>query len=186
MNDVPINPLTTLPVENSQLEEITKLAEQQVKLEQQLAWSEEAIEKIKEQLHTLSEITLPGAMQAVGMESFKLKDGTAVKVSKYYSASIPKDPVIQVRAFKWFRDNNFSEMIKRKVEVSFGKGEDATANLAVQALKAMNLEPIDKESVHPQTLKAFVKEEIEAGHNLPMDLLGVYIGNRTKITPAKQ
>ena len=32
------------------------------------------------------------------------------------------------------------------------------------------------------TLKAFVKEQVEGGKELPFDLFGVYIANKTKIT----
>ena len=42
-----------------------------------------------------------------------------------------------------------------------------------------------KEAVHPQTLKAFVREQVETGKELPFDLFGVYIANKTKITNNK-
>jgi hypothetical protein len=38
------------------------------------------------------------------------------------------------------------------------------------------------EKVEPMTLKAFVKEQIQKGKNVPSDLFGVYIANKTKIT----
>jgi hypothetical protein len=31
------------------------------------------------------------------------------------------------------------------------------------------------------TFKAFVREQVETGQNLPFDLLGVYIGQKTSI-----
>ena len=39
-----------------------------------------------------------------------------------------------------------------------------------------------KEKVEPMTLKAFVREQVEGGKELPFDLFGVYIANKTKIT----
>jgi hypothetical protein len=38
------------------------------------------------------------------------------------------------------------------------------------------------EKVEPMTLKAFVKEQIQMGRNVPSDLFGVYVANKTKIT----
>jgi len=35
--------------------------------------------------------------------------------------------------------------------------------------------------VEPMTLKAFVKEQIERGNDLPLDLFGVFVGQRAKI-----
>jgi len=32
------------------------------------------------------------------------------------------------------------------------------------------------------TLKAFVKEQIQDGKNVPVDLFGVYVASKTKIT----
>jgi len=42
-----------------------------------------------------------------------------------------------------------------------------------------------KEKVEPMTLKAFVREQVEGGKELPFDLFGVYIANKTKITNNK-
>jgi hypothetical protein len=36
--------------------------------------------------------------------------------------------------------------------------------------------------VEPMTLKALVRERIEAGKTMPMDIFNVFVGNRTKIT----
>jgi len=38
------------------------------------------------------------------------------------------------------------------------------------------------EKVEPMTLKAFVKEQIQDGKNVPSDLFGVYVASKTKIT----
>ena len=38
-----------------------------------------------------------------------------------------------------------------------------------------------KKKVEPMTLKAFVREQIQSGQNIPMDLFGVYVSNKTTI-----
>jgi len=39
-----------------------------------------------------------------------------------------------------------------------------------------------KQKVEPMTLKAFVKDQVEQGKQIPFDMFGVYIANKTKIT----
>ena len=72
------------------------------------------------------------------------------------------------------------------MSVSFGKGEDDTALETMTLLEKEGLFPDQKESVHPSTLKAFVKERIESGDNAftpdTQKLFSVYQGKRTKIT----
>jgi len=46
-------------------------------------------------------------------------------------------------------------------------------------------EPQQKEDVHASTLKAWVRERIEAGDEFPMDLFGAFIGQRAIIKKGK-
>ena len=43
----------------------------------------------------------------------------------------------------------------------------------------------DKTAVHPQTLRAFVKERVEEGDDFPMELFGAYVGQRAVINIKK-
>lgn len=178
------NPLTNQAVSNEALESISSLAKHQLALERAKLELESQLEDLNESLRKVSEVVLPEAMASVGMTQFKLEDGTSVTVSPFYSAKIPDDK--QHEAFAWLRSTNNDGLIKREIKAFFGKGEDAKATLAFQALIGCGVSPIDKQGVHPQTLKAFVRECIETGKDLPTDLFGVFVGNRTKITPAKE
>ena len=42
-----------------------------------------------------------------------------------------------------------------------------------------------KEWVEPMTLKAFVREQVEKGADLPLETFNVYIGQKSKITKEK-
>ena len=39
-----------------------------------------------------------------------------------------------------------------------------------------------KEAVHPQTLKAFVREQVEKGSDIPVSLFNIFSGFKAKIT----
>jgi len=168
---------------NEQLAEVADLATRQLNIEHEIESLESALEAKKESLNQIQQSLLPEAMLALGMQSFKLNDGTCVLVEKFYSAKIPDE--MQSAAFKWLRDNGHGSLIKRNITCKFGKGEDEVAERIKSLLIKSNVVPEDKTSVHPQTLKAFVREQSEDGKPLPTDLLGVYIGNRSKVTPAK-
>jgi len=40
---------------------------------------------------------------------------------------------------------------------------------------------MQREWVEPSTLRAFIREQHEAGKKLPMDLLGAFVGQKTTI-----
>ena len=40
---------------------------------------------------------------------------------------------------------------------------------------------VDAMAVHPQTLNAFIKEQITGGNDIPSDIFGIYVGSRANI-----
>ena len=69
--------------------------------------------------------------------------------------------------------------------LSFGQGEDVIAKELVELLGSKGHLPEQKAAVHPSTLKAFVKEQIESGNGeFDQEIqkkFSVYQGKRTKI-----
>jgi hypothetical protein len=51
------------------------------------------------------------------------------------------------------------------------------ANLA----RGQGLEPKQKLKVEPMTLKALVRERIEAGQEMPTEIFNIFVGNKTTI-----
>jgi hypothetical protein len=179
-----INPLTQQPVTDQQLKSIADLSKQLADLDSRIKKGEELLDQLKDQKKNLSENLIPSAMTDVGLESFSLSDGTKIEVKKFYSGSITD--VNRSKAFEWLRSHNFDSLIKRNVIIAFGRGEDAIAQKFLKDLEKKKLNFEDRETVHAQTLKAFIREQMEAGHDLPHELLGVYVGNVTKLTlPSK-
>jgi hypothetical protein len=177
------NSLTGLPINDEQLSNISSLAKLQLNLEAKKETLEQQLSELTEKLLNVSQVMLPEAMLEVGMTAFKLSTGESITVSKFYSAKIPQP--LESEAFDWLRKNGHESIIKREVKCLFGKGEDAVAGMVIEQLKTIGVLPIDKTSVHPQTLKSFVKEQMESGEPFPTDLFGAYVGNKTKVAPAK-
>ena len=87
----------------------------------------------------------------------------------------------QEEAFEWLRSNGHGDMVKNVVSVGFGMGEDSMAAEFKDLAMSKGLHPDQKESVHPSTLRAFVKDRVEEGAEFPMELFGAYIGQRAII-----
>ena len=64
---------------------------------------------------------------------------------------------------------------------TFGRGEDDTAVQFISVAERNGFTPQQKTDVHPQTLKAWVRERVENGESFPMELFGAYIGQRATI-----
>jgi hypothetical protein len=149
-------------------------------LEDEIQNAEESISKLKEKARILSQVEIPAMMHEMHITKLKLKDGESVEVKPFYSASIP--PEKQEEAFTWLRNNGLGDIIKNDVTVTFGQGEDNKAAQYAVLARGQGFEPIQKVGVHSQTLKAVVRERVEAGLDMPSDIFKTFAGNQTKIT----
>ena len=144
---------------------------------------EDELKQSKEDLRKLTDEDLPSMLHELGVQSFTLDDGSKVDVKPTYGAHIRADN--KAAAHQWLRDNGFDDIIKNQVTCTFGRGEDDQAASFVEIAVSSGHAPIQKADVHPSTLKAFVKERIEAGRDIPQDLFGVYTGHRATIKRGK-
>ena len=163
--------------------EIKSLSEQVLKLrdlEAEVKSDEERIKPKQKEIARISEDVIPTMLSEMGLSQLKLADGSSVDVKPFYSASI--SVANREKAYKWLRDNGLGDIIKNDVTVSFGRNEDNKAVDYANLAKSHGFEPTQKLKVEPMTLKALVRERIEAGQEMPMDIFNVYVGNRTKLT----
>lgn len=169
---------TTVP-DDSTLRSIANLIERQQELEDEIAAGQQVMKELQKGLAQISEHDLPDAMAAAGLSSIVSADGSQVTVDGVLRASIKKTN--QEEAFAWLRDNDFGDLIKHVMVASFGAGEDSSAKEFAELVNDLGLELEDKETVHPQTLGAWAREQIADGVDIPKELLGVWEGSKTKI-----
>lgn len=139
--------------------------------------------ELSQALTHLELTTIPDAMLAAGCETVSTPDGTSVSVAPIVTGSIPKKNMPE--AAEWLRGHGHGDIIKRDVTVTFSKEQDALAEKLCGDLVAQGYAPVSNESVHASTLKSWAKERIEAGDDLPLDLLGLFHGRRAKIVLPK-
>ena len=164
-------------------ENIKSLADQIKKLralEDKVKSDEESLKEKKKELERISGEVIPTLLSEMGLSSLKLADGSAVDVNPDYAANI--SIANRDAAYGWLRSNGLGDIIKNDITVSFGMDEDNKAAEYANLAKGQGFQPTQKLKVEPMTLKALVRERIEAGKDMPMDIFNVFVGNRTKIT----
>ena len=166
-----------------QTKNINSLANQVKKLkslEDEITQDEELLKKKKQNLNQISEEIIPTLLGEMGLSSLKLADGSSVDVKPNYRASI--SVANREKAYSWLRSNGLGDIIKNEITVSFGRNEDNRAAEYANLAKGQGYQPTQKLKVEPMTLKALVRERVEAGKEMPTDIFNVFVGNRTKIT----
>jgi hypothetical protein len=161
---------------------IQSLADQVEKLEAlqaRLELQEENMKSTKKQLEHLSGEVIPTMMSEMGLSHLKLMDGSSVDVKPHYSATITV--ANKEAAFKWLRDNGLGDIIKNEISVFFGRNEENKAADYASLAQERGYQPTQKLKVEPMTLKALVRERIEAGKEMPTEIFNIFVGNKTTI-----
>lgn len=183
-----INEANAVASSGDRLERVKDVARQVRSLEVEREQLEERLSTIKRQLQSLLERDLVKVLGEAAMTSFSLeRDGnlpalTFEKVT-YYSAKIPEDK--EVEAFGWLHDEGHGDLVKTQISVALGMGDRELAQQVENAITEAGADFSSKLSVHPATLKSFVKTEVEAGRALPLELFGAHIGETVKIKKGK-
>ena len=164
---------------DNSLESIADLCTKQIQLEKEIQKLEDEISWKKGKLREISYELIPEALAERNLSELKLSDGSAVTVKKVYGASITKGK--EGEALQWLRENGFEDLIKNDVTVSFGRGEDNKAGDFRGLAEAQGFMPSQRMAVHPSTLRAFYRERVEAGQDLPPDIFNTFSGQQTKI-----
>jgi hypothetical protein len=166
------------------IERLVGLAAEAKDLEGQLLADQAALAEKQDKLDKILRERIPDIMEELGLEDFKMSDGAKISVKEDVKCSISEER--KPEAFGWLRAHDYDGIIKTAVAVNFGKGEAAEAEKARQALIAAGYTDAEiKDSVHPSTLKSFVKERLEAGDKIPLETFGVFEFRIAKITPPK-
>ena len=165
---------------------IQSLADQVERLEGVMTTIEKAEENLKllkkNRDHISGEV-IPTMMSEMGFAELKLNDGSFLKVSTSYKAHISE--ANKEAAYNWLRNNGLGDIIKNEISVSFGRNEDNKAADYANLAKGQGFQPTQKMKVEPMTLKALVRERIEAGKEMPTEIFGVFSENKTTIKRSK-
>jgi hypothetical protein len=166
-------------VTDGELTIVSDLANKQLTLATHVSELEAELKAKKEELRLTSEQELPDAMQQAGLTQITLSSGEKISINEFYNAHISK--ANQEKAYEWLATNGHEGLIKNEVLLKFGREETEVVDETVSALQSRGLSPEVRQSVHPSTLKAFVKEQITSGNDIPTEPFGIYIGTKATI-----
>ena len=147
-------------------------------VEDNISDTEQHLKALKAEKQKLSVENIPALMDEMGVERLDV-DGVTVTRKMMVHASIPKDR--KDEALGWLRSEGLDDIIKNDVTCSFGKGEDNIAGDVLGMLQERGYNASAKTYVHPMTLKAFVKERMESGKPIDLDMFGAFVANAAEI-----
>lgn len=165
---------------NGDLERLVAMADLQVKIEADIARLEEELKERKQQLRKVSEEDMPDMMIELGVKEFKLASGKVVKIKEDFYTKIPDERWAD--AIQWLDSRGFSGIVKSVVTAPFGLGEKDKAEELIENLHEHGVAADLKQTIHPQTLKVFVREQVQAGSKIPYDVFGIHPFNKSVIS----
>lgn len=175
---------------DKELSKVTRLAREQLDHQKEIETLEKRLSEAQLRLKINREQDLPAAMDEAKIAEFKLSNGASVTIKTSAQASITE--ANRPKAHAWLEKHKHGALIKRQIQILFGKGEDTWAKkfLADCKKRKLKLKLATKEWVDHNTLKAFVREQrslaLEEKRNpdeaVPKDLFGVYVARFAEVT----
>jgi hypothetical protein len=159
--------------------EIQSLLRQVDQINDEIQVLEATLARKNAQKTNLEQTVIPDLMREIGVTDFTTTDGRKVSLEKFYSARISEENANA--AFDWLENTGNASIIKSDVTVSLNKGQQEELERVISLLSENQVLFSRKMSVHASTLKAFVRERIENGQSIPVDLFGVFIGEKVKV-----
>ena len=164
---------TTLDkIEENTMKSLSSLVKDLDQLTIDINKKEEELKSLKLQKHLMSTEQIPAMMDEMGVQRLDVEN-LSVSLKPLINASIP--PTRREEAYQWLRENDLDDIIKNDVIMSFGKGEDNMAGDIMYDLEQRGMHPEKKTLIHSMTLNAFVRERVEKGLPIDLDLFGAYV-----------
>lgn len=154
-----------------ELSQLSGLVARLLVLQEEVELQEKLLESAKDALRQVQEVAIPEMMSEIGMREFKLENGMKLTIKEDIYASIRKDFIND--AVKWLDDNGLGDIVKDKVEVQFARGESEKAKELMSYCSKNRFSAAETLSVHPQTLKATIKEQMARGEEFPEEFFSI-------------
>jgi len=158
--------------------QLSGLVRQLNNVNQQIEDAETHLKALKQEKQRMAFEQIPMLMDEMGIERVDV-DGVTVKLKAFVSASIPADR--KQEAFNWLREHGLDDIIKNDIIVSFGRGQDNQAGDVMYDLEQKGFHPEQKTHIHSMTLKAFVKERVEQGKPIDLDMFGAFVARTAEV-----
>lgn len=159
--------------------ELNKLVDEQHAAEQEVNRLMLELKRAQEAQLDISQRRLPELMDSLGLSTFKTTSGLAITIQEKIRASISQEN--KPKAFAWLEEHGFGGLIKRNVVIKFGRDQEEEAVQYLDTLRQDGKDAALDKTVHSSTLASFVREQLEEGKNIPVEVFGVFRQREAKI-----
>lgn len=159
---------------------ISILADKMRDKQKEIAEAEMHLKQLKEQHRQISEEQLPELFERVGMEELKTRSGLPLKLKERVHTSVSKER--KPKAIAWLDEHGHGGMVKRTVVVEFDKTKEDKVKALLRLIGRNWPNHRTELDVHGSTVKAFVKQQLKDGKEIPIDLFGVHCVNAVEIS----
>lgn len=175
----------TAPAATGDLSALLAQAQELVTLERELSELDALVKAKGRRANELKTQILPDKMAEVGLSEFKTPNGDRLKVEDFVSGSLPKDPVKRKAAIQALEDMGAEGIIRNELLLAFEKSQHNEAMALADDLRQKGFNAEITSGVHPQTYLAFVRERLRNGEEVNAEVLGIFVGRKTKVELGK-
>jgi hypothetical protein len=170
---------------SSDVKEVGEACNELDNVRKAIADKELEIKELKDREYQLENEVIPSFFESSGVASITLMDGSKVSVKDRLRANITEEN--EEFCYNKLRELGLGDVIKNKVELIFGKGQDSDANNLMAELQERGMYPSNKLDVAWNTLDKVVNEQIEKGSMTSADQekFGVWTFKKVKIERKK-
>ncbi len=160
--------------------ELSRLATRMAQEAQRVDRLEKELKEAQKAFRDTSEGAIPSLMDTIHIADFTTTSGVKIKIRETIHASITKEK--SQAALAWIEANGYGAMIKNQFTVSYPTDQSEIAEALKKYLEENRANYKQKESVHHSTLRAWARELLEEGKEIPLDLISVYRKRIAKVS----
>lgn len=146
--------------------------------------AEEHFKEQKKHFQKYDQFEIPEHLKGLGLQNVTLEDGRAIGYSEKYKVKISEantNPCMD-----YIRDKGFANIIDNNIAVKFTAANNAQADEAAKLLVENGYSFTKKEGVNAARLASWVKERVEAGDDIDLQLFGAFVVNKTTVKEPKR
>ena len=160
--------------------ELAALIRQVGQVQTEIISADESLKLLKRKRDRYLHDLIPAKMQETGLDKVVV-GGNSVSLSTFVSGTMPRDPLQRDIALSHLREIGASDFIKNEVSVSFPVSEDNRARAMQADLEDQGFDTAAKTWDEPQTLKKLIRERVESGQEIDLEIFNAHIGTIAKI-----
>tara|TARA_R100001509_G_scaffold121105_1_gene75208 strand:+ start:873 stop:1436 length:564 start_codon:yes stop_codon:yes gene_type:complete len=172
-------------LDSSDIKDVGEACNELDNVRQAIQNKEAEIKQLTDREFQLENEVIPSFFEKSGVSSITLTDGSKVSIKDRLRANITDEN--EDYCYDKLREFGLGDVIKNKVELIFGKGQDSDASNLMTELQDRGLYPSNKLDVAWNTLDKVVNELIEKGSmsSADQEKFGVWTFKKVKIERKK-